>query len=153
MIELKLNDFASFDRRIFKGVKPILFTRRTWKSFSEHCYDKATDTITFPIDHKPTTIEEHQFCHYVLWMTIWANKLRSKPRRFCYIDAHGYVKPLHIVCDCFACHYKTKDKCPIKDWQPCKCLSTGTLYVNWEAYKDNENAYGIAHKKWEEVNN
>lgn len=149
---LVLNDFASFDRAIFNDMRPVVLTKRAWRSATKDYYNENIGRLTLPIDHAPVTIEEHQFCHYVLWMTIWSDNLFGKPITLCYKDTDGNITPLRILNECFACHYRRYSDCPIKKWQPCKCLGLNTLYSKWNRTRNSEAAYKIAHLEWEDVN-
>lgn len=140
---LKLNDFAFFDQLIFNNAQP------DWRSRARYYYNENSKTIDIPIDHYPQTIAEYQFCHYVLWMTIYAEKLWYKP---CPTYNGGKCMPIDSFC--FACGYandKHTGRCPIKIWQPvCCCADVGSLYRTWVDFCSDETAYDIAHLEWTE---
>lgn len=148
---IALNDFASFDRAIFGGTRPVMFTKRAWRSYTKNRYNKTDRSLILPIDHKPTTIEEHQFCHYVMWMTIWANGLTAKPKMLYYEIEPGESLELRVQSTCFACQYGLGKRCPIMVWQPCCCLTGKTEYTEWSYNgQSSDSTYKIAHLAWEE---
>lgn len=142
---LKLNDFAVFDRLIFNSKQPDLSERRLWKSWTANHLSKDKWNLDIPIDHFPRTITEYQFCHYVFWMAIWAEKLHSKP-----LTTYKDGTLMTVTAQCFACAYQKEEGicvCPIKVWQPCKCVY-GSDYNKWRFLGNNDAAYRIAHLEW-----
>lgn len=147
--DIKLNDFASFDRAIFNGTRPIMFTKRAWRSWATDHLGNFYRDLVIPIDHFPNTIAEYQFCHYVLWMTIWAKDLSIKP-----VLTYKDGVYMDISTRCFACEYMKNKKravCPIVAWQQCRCTTkSDSEYRKWSIRSDKRSAYRIAHLKWEE---
>ena len=155
---LTLNDFCGFDRTIFSDTDLSNSERGRWEALAYRLYDTENDELLFPIDHAPNTIEEHQFCHYVLWMVIWAMRHKTKPwNLFCKSEDHVRTA-IFPLCNCFACSWKCKTKeriCPIKTWRPCICCVESTegdasQFARWAKTGNEEYAYNIAHLEWEE---
>lgn len=157
-MELKLNDFEGFDRVLFNEDTAKLPETERFKRF----YDEDRDTILIPISHSPISLEEHQFCHYVYWMTIGAAELGAKPsiaRRF-----EGHDMPMsHIEQNCFACRYRDHTwplpkHCPIAMFS-CGPYGSGYAdcddwpdapYYEWRHTYDPAAAFQIAHLPWED---
>lgn len=152
-LTVKLNDFETFNRILFNEKEMKLPEKERWKKFYDGYF------VTIPIPMKPVTIEEHQFCHYVYWMSIWANKLIYKPnirRRFG--TGKDSDEGMRIISKCFACayRYRTPGNCPIADFDCSyhnnyvkKCRP----YMRWIDYGDTSAAYDVAHLLWGEENN
>lgn len=171
-LNVNLNDFASFDQVLFNGEDMKLPEKERWKKF----YHDDMEAIYIPLPDMPTTIAEYQFCHYIYWMTIWANELAYKP--WIYFSFMGKITKPHIACACFACEYVVRERleytdyCPIKLYRCAadkKCVENKNgPYAEWATTnldtisyadfhideKDKLNActYATAHLKWEEKN-
>lgn len=157
--DLKLNDFASFDRALFDEAELALSEQERWK---DRFYDALTRTLMLPIPSAPEIIEEFQLCHYIQWMSIWAHsveKIERKPRRY-YLEDHT---PTPVPFGCYACLYadevygSDEHICPIRVWRKCRCCrirgdKPGRAYVRWINSLDQEEArayaYEIAHYEW-----
>lgn len=157
-MELKLNDFDGFDCVLFDEDTIKLPEAERFKRF----YDKDRNTVLIPISHSPVSLEEHQFCHYVYWMTIGVEKLTEKPniaRRF-----EGHDTPMsHIEQKCFACHYRNHawplpKHCPIarfscgpygSGFADCD-KGSGAFYYEWRHGHDPAMAFRLAHLLWED---
>lgn len=160
-IQINLNDFAAMDRAIFSEEELKISEKSRW---TDKFYCIFDDSITFPIDHQPKTIEEHQLCHYILWMSIWANGLLKKPMHYFYVTTDGDYKSIIIMNRCFACEYlltiadpksKIPNPCPILVWRPCTCVTRACNHENngYRVWKDLSihNDYEIALMKAKEI--
>lgn len=153
---LTLNDFASFDRLVFFDTELSKSERVRWEALAYRLYDEGNDELLFPIDHEPKTIEEHQLCHYVLWMVIWAMRSKDKPLFFSYKNKGGTRCEMCPLSRCFACSWRFKNRsmqCPIKAWRPCTCHlddaeDSPSQFYQWADTGNEEYAYEIAHLKW-----
>lgn len=154
-LSVKLNDFETFERILFTAKEMKLPEKERWKKY----YDSKKRTVCIPIPMKPVTKEEHQFCHYVYWMTIWANELFYKPaiaRKFGTGPKNEEI--LETLNHCFACTFKDTQpfpqSCPIKFydcasfWASCEGNTWGP-YCAWKNYGFDA-AYAVAHLVWEE---
>lgn len=137
-LNVHLNDFASFDQVLFNSKDMKLPEKDRWKKF----YHDEKEAIYIPLPDMPTTIGEYQFCHYIYWMTIWANELAYKP--WIYFSFMGKVTKPRIPCSCFACGYVTRSKLEHTDYCPIK------LYRCNGDEKCVKNKKG-AYKKWAEI--
>lgn len=136
---LKLNDFEAMDKIL--QAQPC------------NLYDPSLETFGLPIDHPPETIEEHQLCHYAMWMTIWKYKLCFKPILFVYVNKDNVWSYTNVRNSCFACEYGKTKHCPIKVWRPCCCdtpndVPIANAYYYWGISGDPSKAYDIAHLEW-----
>lgn len=152
MSKLRLNDFASFNKFLFKDSGP------NWNKF----FDEKNSVFCPPI-LKPKTIVEYQVNHYVLWMVISAFKLNAKPEIF----VESADVPYH---KCYACEYSAKKanpysidcktRCPIVlDDDYCGCGSKYDYYITLrhiasDYYVSKELkrvAESIAKLEWREI--
>lgn len=150
-LTVNLNDFETFDRLLFNEDEMKLPEEERWKKFWDG------ESVVIPIPMRPDTVEEHQFCHYVYWMTIWAKKLIYKPpimRRFG--TGEGSEEGMRSLARCFACAYKIKvrGKCPIAEFD-CRssdsnCATKPGPYNEWFDHASVLAAYNVAHLIWEE---
>lgn len=154
---LKLNDFETFDKLIFRGNKP------NWEKF----YDPKYSAFYPPIPN-PKTEVEFQLDHYALWMTIAHYGLTSKPqifrrRGFRFRDA------LHARGRCYACswHYHIYNSASCTNpLYPCPLTSSdgdkscGPEWHKWchlcQVHPESivhiqQAAYNIAHIEWREI--
>lgn len=171
-LNVYLNDFTRFDQVLFNTEDMRFPEKERWKKF----YHDDVEAVYIPLPEMPTTISEYQFCHYIYWMTVWANDLTYKP--WIYFSFMGKVTKTKVSFACFACEYVDKnglgctDYCPIKLYRCVrdeKCVENENgPYTEWvgvtmhrqsysdlsAAKKDELNActYAIAHLKWEEKN-
>lgn len=171
-LNVRLNDFASFDQVLFNAEGMALPEKERWKKF----YHDDKEAIFIPLPNMPTTISEYQFCHYIYWMTIWANELTYKP--WIYFSFMGKVTKPVVASACFACEYVVQERLEYTDYCPIKlyrcvldkrCVENeNSPYSEWieatmhlqsysdlsTAKKDELNActYAIAHLEWEEKN-
>lgn len=156
-LDLKLNDFDSFDRLIFRGREP------NWSKL----YNPKTDTFYPPIPH-PKSEVECQLDHYALWMVIAHHDLTGKPNLFRRRGFH----PRNVLIPggrCYACQYHedhyNNSSCGKPEY-PCPLTSAdghSSCGLKWELWRNlcicspNEGmprkkaAIDIAHIKWREL--
>lgn len=152
-LAIPLNDFSTFDRLLFNAEEMALPEKARWRKFYNGMF-----TVSVPFLPKiPETVVEHQFCHYVYWMTIWACNLIHKPDGVSFVFGESST---HIgLCNlCFACQYtisKENRECPIERFT-CGfergCTDKDSPYSKWAVTENHEEreklAYEIAHLKW-----